>query len=89
MFSPRFRINWGDGDAPTAGEGEVEGGEAGTNGEAAGPGLVVCQDTDRYKPTNPTKIDMHCSMLEPLPSTSFNDVHSMDESSNVEMEMAF
>jgi len=71
----RFRINWGDGDAPTAGEGEVEGGEAGTNGEAAGPGLVVCQDTD--------------SMLEPLPSTSFNDVHSMDESSNVEMEMAF
>ena len=44
---PRFRINWGDGDAPPAGEGEVEGGEAGTNGEAAGPGLVVCQDTDR------------------------------------------
>ena len=29
------------------------------------------------------------SMLEPLPTTSFNDVHSMDESSNVEMEMAF
>jgi len=28
------------------------------------------------------------SMLEPLPS-SFKDVHSMDESSNVEMEMAF
>jgi hypothetical protein len=28
------------------------------------------------------------SMLEPLPST-FREVHSMDESSNVEMEMAF
>jgi len=39
------------------------------------PGLVqAMQDTD--------------SMLEPLPST-FKDVHSMDESSNVEMEMAF
>ena len=30
------------------------------------------------------------SMLEPLPSSSsFNDVHSMEENSNVEMEMAF
>jgi len=51
-------------------------GEAGaqTNGDLeAGEGSVV-QDTD--------------SMLEPLPST-FKDVHSMDESSNVEMEMAF
>ena len=29
------------------------------------------------------------SMLEPPPTSSFKDVHSMDESSNVEMEMAF
>ena len=47
--------------------------ENGEGGQEAG-GLVV-HDTE--------------SMLEPLPSSSFNDVHSMDESSNVEMEMAF
>ena len=29
------------------------------------------------------------SMMEPPPTSSFKDVHSMDESSNVEMEMAF
>ena len=29
------------------------------------------------------------SMLEPLTSSTFREVHSMDESSNVEMEMAF
>ena len=29
------------------------------------------------------------SMTEPPPTSSFKDVHSMDESSNVEMEMAF
>ena len=51
--------------------------ENGENGEVVtgeSGGLVV-HDTE--------------SMLEPLPSSSFNDVHSMDESSNVEMEMAF
>eukprot|EP00088_Acartia_fossae_P014878 TRINITY_DN1802_c0_g1_i1.p1 TRINITY_DN1802_c0_g1~~TRINITY_DN1802_c0_g1_i1.p1 ORF type:complete len:217 (-),score=53.00 TRINITY_DN1802_c0_g1_i1:14-664(-) len=69
----RFKINWGD---QTKGEGEEEGGMSTTeeNGDMqAGEGSSV-QDTD--------------SMLEPLPST-FKDVHSMDESSNVEMEMAF
>merc|ERR1712055_592189 len=46
----------------------------GEGGEGEVGGVVV-HDTD--------------SMLEPHPATSFNDVHSMDESSNVEMEMAF
>jgi len=53
--------------------GEGENGEGCQNEMQAGEGSAV-QDTD--------------SMLEPLPST-FKDVHSMDESSNVEMEMAF
>jgi len=53
--------------------GEGENGEVCQNEMVAGEGSAV-QDTD--------------SMLEPLPST-FKDVHSMDESSNVEMEMAF
>ena len=44
--------------------------------EEAGAGGLVVHDTE--------------SMLEPLPSSSsFNDVHSMEESSNIEMEMAF
>ena len=44
--------------------------------EEAGAGGLVVHDTE--------------SMLEPLPSSSsFNDVHSMEENSNVEMEMAF
>ena len=41
---------------------------------AQGGGIVI-QDTD--------------SMLEPLPTSSFSDVHSMEDNSNVEMEMAF
>merc|ERR1712034_113559 len=51
------------------------------NGEQDGvlgaqTGEMLAQDTD--------------SMLEPLPTSApFKDVHSMDESSNVEMEMAF
>ena len=51
--------------------------EEGVEGELGGSvsGVLVIHDTD--------------SMLEPLPTTSFNDVHSMDESSTVEMEMAF
>ena len=51
--------------------------EEGVEGELGGlvSGSLVIHDTD--------------SMLEPLPTTSFNDVHSIDESSTVEMEMAF
>ena len=62
------------GDGPAVETPAVEEGEAGTlEGEVGG---LVVHDTE--------------SMLEPLPqSSSFNDVHSMDESSNVEMEMAF
>jgi len=71
----RFRINWGDGPAVETPHvvEEEEGGEVGLAGAEVG-GLVV-HDTE--------------SMLEPLPSSSFNDVHSMEENSNVEMEMAF
>ena len=44
--------------------------------EAGDSGGLVVHDTE--------------SMLEPLPSSSsFDDVHSMEENSNVEMEMAF
>ena len=53
---------------------DAEGGELGVQGE----GAEQAQDAD--------------SMLEPPPTSSassFKDVHSMDESSNVEMEMAF
>jgi len=69
----RFRINWGDGPALEQPPVEEEGGSLEAGSQEIG-GLVV-HDTE--------------SMLEPLPSSSFNDVHSMDESSNVEMEMAF
>jgi len=69
----RFRINWGDGPAESVPL-DAEGGELGVQGE----GAEQAQDAD--------------SMLEPPPTSSassFKDVHSMDESSNVEMEMAF
>jgi len=71
----RFKINWGDG-APESEPLPEEGGEevAGVTANAAA--AVLQQDTD--------------SMLEPLPTSApFMEVHSMDESSNVEMEMAF
>jgi histone chaperone ASF1 len=61
------------GDNPKGGETGSETTGTVPNDMEAGEGSVV-QDTD--------------SMLEPLPST-FKDVHSMDDSSNVEMEMAF
>ena len=61
------------GDGPAQETPVEEGAEAGAMEGEVG-GLVV-HDTE--------------SMLEPLPSSSFNDVHSMEENSNVEMEMAF
>ena len=70
----RFRINWGDGPAQETQVVEEEGEGSGAAMEGEVSGLVV-HDTE--------------SMLEPLPSSSFNDVHSMEENSNVEMEMAF
>jgi len=78
----RFKINWGDGapeEMPVV-EGETNGHTEGeTNGlgaVVAGQATVLGQDQD--------------SMLEPLQqSAPFKEVHSMDESSNVEMEMAF
>ena len=72
-LTPPPRINWGDGPAESVPL-DAEGGELGVQGEGAEQAL----DAD--------------SMLEPPPTSSassFKDVHSMDESSNVEMEMAF
>jgi hypothetical protein len=57
------------------GDGPAESVPLDPEGGEAGPSLVASQDPD--------------SMLEPPPTSSFKDVHSMDESSNVEMEMAF
>ena len=70
----RFRINWGDGPAVEQPP-EEQPGDGGDAGGLLGEGGLVVHDTE--------------SMLEPLPSSTFGDVHSMDESSTVEMEMAF
>ena len=61
------------GDGPAVEHPPVE--ETGAEAGSAEAGGLVVHDTE--------------SMLEPLPSSSFNDVHSMEENSNVEMEMAF
>ena len=61
------------GDRPTGASTAVEDGGEAVQTEAGG---IVVHDTE--------------SMLEPLPtSSSFNDVHSMEDNSNIEMEMAF
>jgi len=72
----RFKINWGD--QPKGTDIEAANDETVDNRDNqtndGSQVIQAMQDTD--------------SMLEPLPST-FQEVHSMDESSNVEMEMAF
>jgi histone chaperone ASF1 len=78
----RFRINWGDG--PKAMPGVEEDANGVAKEAEAGPSQVSVNiaDSDSMQEPLPS--------MEGLPSTSsFRDVHSMDESSNVGMEMAF
>jgi len=69
----RFRINWSGGPKEEPGQELKEGTEEVIAGPSGG-GMVI-HDSD--------------SMQEGLPTTTFKDVVSMDESSNVAMEMAF